>query len=77
MTTAWSHMLHGHVIRSFQANAGGAVLVLTALLAGPWLTISAIRGTWCWRRPDEWTMVIGALSVLAITLVDWCLRIVF
>jgi len=40
MTTSWSHMMRGQIIQSFNANPGGALLALSALVAGPWTLLS-------------------------------------
>ena len=75
MTTSWSRLMHGDVVGSVQANSGGALLALTALVAGPWLTASAIAGRWLWGPPHEWTVLGVAGLVLVVTLADWSVRL--
>lgn len=74
MTTSWSRLVRGQVARSFQANAGGAVLGITSLLLAPWALISRLRGKWLWRPMGEWTTVALVASLLAVTLIDWGIR---
>lgn len=75
MTTSWSRLMHGNVLGSVQANAGGALLALTALVTGPWLTASGLRGRWLWGPPHEWTVLGVAAVVVVVTLADWSLRL--
>ncbi|HEX5104544.1 MAG TPA: DUF2752 domain-containing protein [Pirellulaceae bacterium] len=75
MTTSWSHMMRGHVISSFQANAGGALLALTALACGPWLIVSGCRGRWTCTQPHEGTTLLIGVTIIVVTLADWTLRV--
>lgn len=77
MTTSWAYMMRGHVIRSFQANAGGALLCLAAVIGAPWAIGSGITG----RRlgpPVSEVVILAVLgAILAVTLVDWIIRLCF
>jgi len=75
MTTSWAHMTRGHVISSFQANAGGALLALAALICGPWLLVSGLRGLWTVARPHEGTVLVVGVTIIVVTLADWTLRV--
>jgi hypothetical protein len=75
MTTSWSRLMHGNVLGSVQANAGGALLALTALVTGPWLTASGLWGRWLWGPPRELTVLGVAALVVIVTLADWSLRL--
>lgn len=75
MTTSWAHMTKGHVIESFAANAGGALLALTAVVAGPWSLWSGLRGKWLVGQPNEKIIIVVAGSILAVTLMDWSYRL--
>jgi len=75
MTTSWSHLVRGQVIRAVQANTGGALLAAAAVAAVPWSLISATRGRWLVRPPGEWTIAIAAATFVAVTLVDWFVRL--
>jgi hypothetical protein len=77
MTTAWSHMVHGHPIRAVLANAGGAASCATALVCVPWLLVSGARGRWIFRPPGELTLAVAATAFVAVTLLDWALRLWF
>jgi hypothetical protein len=75
MTTAWAHLMHGELIRAFQANIGGVLLAVLSMAAAPWLMISAARGRWLIWRPNG--SVVGYVSgvIIAIALVQWGLRL--
>ena len=75
MTTAWAHLMHGELIRAFQANIGGVLLAVLAMAAAPWLMISAARGRWLIWRPNG--SVVGYVSgvIIAIALVQWGFRL--
>jgi hypothetical protein len=74
MTTAWSCLMRGRIIASFQANAGGALLGLICLVAAPWALISGVRGRWL-GRPSESVITVGLVPLLlVVTLADWLIR---
>ena len=75
MTTSWSRLMRGNLVGSVQANAGGALLALTALVTGPWLAASGLMGRWLWGPPHEFTVLGITGLVVAVTLADWCLRL--
>jgi hypothetical protein len=75
MTTSWAHAVRGHWLRAAKTNAGGAVLAAAAMLAGPWLLISAARGAWWIAAPNDRLLAACAVGVVAITLVDWIYRL--
>jgi hypothetical protein len=74
MTTSWSHMMRGQVLAGLRANVGGVYLAVMAMVSGPWMLVSGVRGKWFGGPPHE--MVIAALGMLAVvvTLTDWLLR---
>jgi hypothetical protein len=75
MTTSWAYLLNGQVFSSLRANAGGTLLGLAALAAAPWCLATALRGRWFWLVPrDEWLLIVG-LTIAAVTIVDWLLRV--
>ena len=75
MTTSWAHMLRGHVWQSFASNSGGALLALAACMGGPWALLSGLRGRWLGGIPNEWTFAGLSLAIMAITLLDWSVRL--
>jgi uncharacterized protein DUF2752 len=75
MTTSWAHLMNGNLLSSLKANAGGTLLGLTALISGPWLIGSALRGRWLIRPPHELAVLGVAAAVVVVTLADWCLRL--
>lgn len=75
MTTSWAYLVRGNLLGALRANAGGALFGLAAILSGPWLLVSGLSGRWRVWRPDERVLLGIALSLIAVTLVDWCLRL--
>jgi hypothetical protein len=75
MTTSWAHLLKGHVLASFQANAGGALLGLTALAIVPWSLLTAWRGKWFWLVPSDELLLTGGLTIAGVTVLDWMMRL--
>jgi len=75
MTTSWSHLMHGNLVGAARANIGGLVLGLCSLAAAPWLLCSAWLGRPVTRPWSDLNLVLTALGILAITLVDWVIRI--
>jgi hypothetical protein len=75
MTTSWAHLTRGDVIAAFQANAGGALLAIFSLVCGPWLIVSGGLGRWFVTEPRELTILWVGVLIIAVTLVDWTLRL--
>jgi hypothetical protein len=75
MTTSWADLMHGDLIKAFQANSGGVMLALLAVVSAPWLMISAVRGRWFGWRPNG--NVVGYISIviLTVSLVQWGFRL--
>src|SRR5688500_2950564 len=49
MTTSWAHLVRGNVLASLSVNSGGTLLGLAAMVTGPWLLASGVRGRWVGR----------------------------
>ena len=75
MTTAWSHLVRGHMVQALGANAGGAALGVVALALAPWSLATGLWGRWWWRPLSERTAVGLALGLAAITVGDWMVRL--
>lgn len=75
MTTSWAHFVRGHWLQALQANSGGTLLALIAVVSGPWLLVSGILGYWFFGHPNEWVVVAIAAAVVIVTLVDWAIRL--
>lgn len=75
MTTSWAHVVRGQFLQAVKANSGGTLLALIAVVAGPWMVLSAMRGRWFVRGPNEWVAVALAVIVVVVTLVDWGYRL--
>lgn len=74
MTTSWSLLLRGRLLAAIRANAGGVILAIAALVAAPWLLISAALGRWIVRSPNEFELFLFLLGWLAVTLANWGFR---
>ncbi len=75
MTTAWTDLMHGELIRAFQANSGGVLLAVLAMAAAPWLMVSAARGRWLIWKPNGNVVGYVSAAIIAITLVQWGFRL--
>jgi hypothetical protein len=75
MTTSWAHAMRGQLPSAVRSNVGGTLLAGIALLAGPWTLASAVRGRWLWGVPSDMTLAAIAITIILVTLVDWCVRI--
>lgn len=75
MTTSWAWLVRGNVVRAVQSNVGGALLAVVAMVASPFLLISAIRGRWIVSPPGDGMLAGAAIVVVVITLIDWGIRL--
>ncbi|HEY1599746.1 MAG TPA: DUF2752 domain-containing protein [Pirellulales bacterium] len=75
MTTSWSHATHGHWRQALAANVGGTLLAVVAVVVATVCVISAVRGRWLVKIPNDWVWATGALALAAITLLDWAIRL--
>ncbi len=76
MTTSWSYFARGNWLASINTNAGGFLLALLCIL----MTVLAAQVVRFGRLPSPrvqaWLTMSGA-GVLAVTLVDWIIRLQF
>jgi hypothetical protein len=75
MTTSWAYFVRGQLLPSLRANSGGTLLGMLAALMGPWFLVSGVQGRWSIGRPDERIAIVLAVSIVLVTIVDWCLRL--
>ena len=75
MTTSWAHLMRGNLVGSLQANSGGTLFAIAAMLSGPWLLVSGLAGRWRFWCPDERVLLTIGLVLIAVTIVDWCVRL--
>lgn len=75
MTTSWSNLMRGRFREALAANVGGTLLGVIAVVAGPWLLCSAVRGRTVGRLPNDWILTATALVLMFVTLADWGLRL--
>jgi hypothetical protein len=77
MTTSWAHLMRGNVVGSVRANAGGTLFALAALVSGPWLLVSGVKGRWVMWTPDDRLLLGIGLTMIGVTLIDWFVRLKF
>jgi hypothetical protein len=77
MTTSWAHLTRGHLVAALRANSGGTLLGLAAFVTGPWLVASGLWGRWLVAPPHEWITLAVGLAIIAVTLIDWSIRLTF
>ena len=75
MTTSWAHLTHAQPWAALKANVGGTSLGLLAMVFGPWLFVSGLRGRWLWKPVAEWTLAIGCIVLMLVIIVDWVCRL--
>lgn len=75
MTTSWAYLMRGNVLAALSVNSGGTLLGLSALVTGPWLLASGIRGRWVGRPPHEFVIVGICVTVTLVIITDWVLRL--
>ncbi|MBN1854899.1 MAG: DUF2752 domain-containing protein [Pirellulales bacterium] len=75
MTTAWSWLLRGEIKRAANANAGGLLAGILAILLSVWLTMTAIKGRWWLVRPNPRMIFALSLCFSVVTLTDWIYRL--
>ena len=75
MTTSWAWFVRGRWIQAVQANAGGTLVALIAAVVGPGALVTGLRGRWFGRPPAEWLVVCISVSIVVVTLTDWCWRL--
>lgn len=74
MTTSWSYFARGNWVSSVSTNAGGFLLALLCLA----MTVTAAQVVRCGRLPSptvQTWLTLAAGGVLAVTLVDWIIRL--
>jgi hypothetical protein len=74
MTTSWAHLVRGNFVSAVGANLGGALLGTSALLAAPWLLISAACGRWWIFAPEQRAGIVIGIVIAGVTLLDWAWR---
>ncbi len=74
MTTAWANVMNAQMGEAVSANVGGTLLAILALMATPWLLLSAATGRWLLVAPNDLIFMLVAALFVAVTLVDWAWR---
>lgn len=75
MTTSWSHLMHGHLIASLQANSAGCLLGMLALWATPMLLYKSWTGI---EFQSGWfgkSTLVMLCVCLGVAVVEWLIRI--
>ena len=71
MTTSWSLLVRGRLLDSVQANAGGFMLAVAAILAAPWLLLSGLASRWITRAPGSNLILVLVGCWLLVTALHW------
>ena len=74
MTTAWAWTVRGNLFRAIESNVGGMLLALAAIVAAPWLVISAMKRRWIIFAPTERFIFRITLFAIVVSLLDWFVR---
>jgi hypothetical protein len=75
MTTAWAHLVRGELAAAFRASAGGALLAMAAVVSGPWLVASGVRGRWVVGPPPEAVTLGLGFAVALVMMIEWAVRL--
>jgi hypothetical protein len=75
MTTSWSHLTRGQWLAAMRSNFGGFMFGLQAMICGPWMIASGVRGRWVWARAGLTTTVALAAVTFFALLVQWLARL--
>ncbi|MGE5194909.1 MAG: DUF2752 domain-containing protein, partial [Deltaproteobacteria bacterium] len=75
MTTSFSNLMHGNLIRAFRANAGGVVLALVCAVQIPWCWWSAARGRLAGISDPAASLLWLMLAVGGVCLVNWAFQL--
>ncbi|HMP79085.1 MAG TPA: DUF2752 domain-containing protein [Pirellulaceae bacterium] len=77
MTTSWSWMMRGNLVRAAEANISGLAMGIAATLAMLWLLISGFRGRWWIGFPHPWLFATITGSVAILALLSWLQKMFF
>ena len=72
-TTAWAFALRGEIARAMACNLAATIFCGAAIVAVPWLILSAVLGRWVYARPSWRNTLVVTGAVLLVGLLD-CLR---
>jgi hypothetical protein len=75
MTTSWANLMEGRLWASARANVAGMSLGICALVAGPWMLVSGLRGRWWIGLPHERMILFIGLALFALTFGNWVVRL--
>ena len=68
-------MVRGEWHDACRANMGGTLLAMLAMVAAPWLLVSALRGNWLGVAPSGRVAVVMLTILLLVTSIDWAIRL--
>ena len=74
-TTAWAHLADGQFAAAVRTHVAGTILGCLAVVAVPWLLVSAARGRWLVSTPSVRLALVLATAIAAVALLDWCQRV--
>lgn len=76
MTTAWSYALRGEWPNAWQANAGGLMLVLIALVYIPTICYYVARGYWSRHGWLSFSLALSLGAALLVATGQWLTRLI-
>lgn len=75
ITTSWAYSVRGRIVKAMAASVSGTFLAGLAVVAVPWLMISAYRGTWTLVSPTPrgfaWVFVFVWVGLVC----EWIIRL--
>jgi hypothetical protein len=75
MTTAWSNVMHGHLVEAARANTSGTVLAAVAMIAAAWALAVSIQGRRLAWQPGETVVAAVAVGMSGLVLGEWLIRL--
>jgi len=75
MTTSWAHLVRGQPFDALEANVGGTLLAILAMIAVVWLPASAVAGRWIGCEPRAVVVAWVAVAIVLTMLIDWSFRL--
>jgi hypothetical protein len=76
-TTAWAHLLNGNWTAALRSNLAATLAAGLALVATPWLLVSAILGRWLVARPSPRVLLAISTGLAVVAVLDWLGRVWF
>jgi hypothetical protein len=75
MTTAFAWSVRGNLVRAWQSNPVGMLMVPVCVLLVPWLLVGAARGRPWGTKTLEGPLIAVVVAAVALSLAAWTLRL--